>query len=155
MNTKQLNIIVDGFIFAALFTLDRSTKYYALHHFANGFYVNNFLSFDLAFNRGISWSMFHSANDLVFIAVSSLIAIIIAGLVWHTVDSYRAGNVIIGELCVLAGATSNLVDRVVYRGVVDFIHLSYGNFSWPLFNIADVSIVVGVCVMVILNIRRS
>ena len=148
-------MIWSGFIFAALFALDRITKYYALHNFAESYRVNDFLSFELAFNRGVSWSMFHSANDTIFIAVSSVIAIILCTLIWHTVIRYRAGNNIIGELLVLAGAVSNLIDRFVYQGVVDFIFISYGSFAWPIFNIADVSIVIGVLVMVIMNARQA
>lgn len=155
MNTKKQNIIWSGLIFAVCFIIDRITKYYALHNFATSYRVNDFISFDLAFNRGISWSMFHSSNETVFFAVSGVIAVILCALIWHTVTSYRAGAPIIGEVLVLAGAVSNLIDRFMYQGVVDFISLSYGCFSWPIFNIADVCIVVGVGIMLIMNAKNS
>ena len=42
------------------------------------------------------------------------------------------------------GALGNLVDRILFGGVVDFLHLHYGSFSWYVFNLADCAIVAGV-----------
>lgn len=48
------------------------------------------------------------------------------------------------EILVFAGAISNLVDRVLYGAVLDFIELYVGRWSWPVFNVADSLIVCGV-----------
>ncbi len=50
---------------------------------------------------------------------------------------------------VIAGSVSNILDRVVYGGVVDFIHVHINGWSFAVFNIADVAIVVGVCIMML------
>jgi signal peptidase II len=60
---------------------------------------------------------------------------------WHD------NKIIIGEVIVLAGGISNLIDRALYQGVIDFIALSWGPLSWPVFNVADVCIVFGVFLM--------
>ena len=54
----------------------------------------------------------------------------------------------LAEVAVIAGASSNIIDRFWYGGVVDFILLEYEQWSWPLFNVADIVIVGGIIVMV-------
>ena len=140
-----------GYLFLGtlIFIVDRITKMAALVCCKEGSYkVNQFLSFDLLFNRGISWGMFHSSSDLVFLSVSLVTAIITAALCWYAYYNYRQGASIVAEVCIIAGSFSNLVDRVVYNGVIDFIVLSYGDLSWPVFNIADAVIVLGVGILV-------
>lgn len=134
-----------------IFIIDRATKLAALAHCLQGSYiVNQFLSFEVVFNRGISWGMLHSASDVVFGIVSLIIAIVTGALCWYAYHNYKSGNPIIGEVFIIAGSLSNLIDRVVYNGVVDFIILSYGDVSWPVFNIADAAIVLGVGLLVFL-----
>jgi len=141
----QKNIYGYLFLGALIFILDRISKMAALAWCADSTHiVNQFLSFEVVFNRGISWGMFHSASNSVFVFVSLIIAVITAGLCWHAYQQYLCGNSIFAEVCIIAGSVSNLIDRVVYSGVIDFIILSYGNLSWPVFNIADAVIVFGV-----------
>jgi signal peptidase II len=134
------------FILAAtIFIIDRITKLIALTQcMESACTVNKFLSFAVVFNRGISWGMFHSQSDALFFIVSVIIAIITAVLCGYAYHNYKQGNVIAAEVCIIAGSCCNLIDRVVYGGVVDFIILSYDQLSWPVFNIADAVIVFGV-----------
>jgi len=67
-----------------------------------------------------------------------------AAVCWHAYYNYARGASVIAETLIIAGSVSNLIDRAVYGGVVDFVLLSYGTMSWPVFNIADVAIVMGV-----------
>lgn len=132
-----------------IFIVDRVTKLAALVCLHNTKYIiNSFLSFELVFNRGVSWGMFHSTSNAMFIAVSLIIAAVTAALCWHTYYNYVRGKTIIAEVCIIAGSVSNLLDRVLYSGVIDFIVLSYGDWSWPVFNIADAVIVLGVGMLV-------
>jgi len=110
--------------------------------------VTSFFDFELAFNRGISWGMFYSKHNGFFMALSACIVGIICALAWHTYTRYVAGRSVYAELMVLAGAISNVVDRVLYQGVIDFVHFHIGTWSWPRFNIADVAIVLGICWMI-------
>src|SRR6266852_8078932 len=130
--------------------LDRITKFIALACcFDAPRHISSFLSFEVTLNRGVSWGMFHSNNDIVFVIVSLIIMMITAMLCWFAYYNYKQGRTIIAELCIIAGSLSNLVDRVLYGGVIDFIVLSYGNLYWPVFNIADVMIVLGVCLLLL------
>lgn len=132
-----------------IFLLDRVTKMAALAWCSESAYiVNSFLSFQLFFNRGVSWGMFHSDSDVIFVGVSLIIVGITALLSWHAYKHYKQGYAIFAETCIIAGSFSNLVDRALYHGVIDFIILSYNNVSWPVFNVADAVIVFGVGILI-------
>ncbi len=56
---------------------------------------------------------------------------------------------------ILGGATGNLIDRLRYGEVVDFLHLHYRGFDWPMFNVADSAITVGVALLLLHSLRAS
>lgn len=127
--------------------IDRISKIVALRCLVDSYKVTSWLSFDLVMNRGISWSLFHSASTFGFVVLSVFIMIIIGILMVHTMRRLDQGESIFGEILALSGALSNVLDRLLYGGVVDFIVLSVGDWTWPVFNIADCSIVVGIGIM--------
>jgi signal peptidase II len=133
---------------------DRISKWWAVHALQQGPLVfNEMFSFELAFNRGISWSLFHAQDTLIFVAVSICVMIVMCVLMYHMAQQVRVGRAITGELFVLIGGLSNIVDRIVYKGVVDFIACSYGSWEFPIFNIADCAVSAGVFIMLIHVIR--
>ena len=69
-------------------------------------------------------------------------------VVMHAWYVYRQGQSILGEILVISGACANLIDRVIYGAVIDFIYLHIDSWSWPIFNIADVSVIIGVAFMI-------
>jgi signal peptidase II len=127
--------------------LDRCTKYFVLKYVDKPVKINSFFSLVLTFNRGFSWSMFHSPNNIIFCIVSSIIFFITACIACYAYHLYKKEMPIIGELLVTVGSISNCIDRVLYGGVVDFLLFSYKNFAWPVFNCADVFIVAGVLII--------
>jgi len=141
---KRYSFFLYVALFAFVFLLDRVTKFFIVSQKVFSYSVTSFLSFDLTLNRGVSWGMFDSQSTLIFSFVSILIVGVTFGLMlfayWRLKDGYN----IAGEVLAIAGSLSNIVDRIVYGGVVDFISFHYGTFSWPIFNIADVCIVVGI-----------
>jgi signal peptidase II len=140
------------FFFATtILIIDRITKLAALAYAQVPCIINDYLAFELTFNRGISWGIFHDATGIVFVIVSTIIAVITVFLCGHAYHAYRHKKLIVGHMCIIAGSAANLIDRVIYGGVVDFIVLSYGPYSWPVFNIADMAIVVGVGLLVVLD----
>ncbi len=138
-----------GLLFLYILGLDRVTKYWALTHLAKEIRVNDILSFDFVINRGVSWSMFHSESDTAFYLLTLVIFGVTLFLASYAYHRWHDNKIIIGEVIVLAGGLSNLIDRLVYQGVIDFIVLGWGPFVWPVFNVADVCIVFGVLLMCI------
>jgi len=153
---KRLHQLASYSILGVLiFVVDRITKSYALEHFGQTSVAASWLSFDLTFNRGISWGMLHSDDGMFFWLVTAIIGIIALILLVYTFMQFKRGHPIIGETLVLAGAVSNILDRMLYGGVVDFIIITLFNVvPFGVFNIADVCIVAGVGLMVITGYRH-
>ena len=133
----------------AIILLDRITKAWALHACAQTYTITSWFSCSLAFNRGVSWSLFHSESSVIFGMVTLLVMFVMAGVMLHAYQSYSAGTLIWPEVCILAGGLSNLIDRYIYGAVIDFLGFEYGSFSWPLFNVADIFIVMGVMLLMV------
>ncbi|NQT49549.1 signal peptidase II [Candidatus Kuenenbacteria bacterium] len=56
---------------------------------------------------------------------------------------------------ILGGAVSNIIDRIWHGAVLDFFSISFYNFTWPSFNLADVAIVVAVIILIIKELKKS
>ncbi len=56
---------------------------------------------------------------------------------------------------IIGGLIGNLIDRIVYGHVIDYIKLVFGNYHYPVFNIADMAVVVGVILLVIAIIKKE
>lgn len=145
-------------IFITTFELDRVTKQYALDHFDGPGHitqkVNQFLSFELAFNRGVTGGMFHTQDSFWFFVLSIFVGCIALLLGLYAYARWKRESIIFGEALALSGAFSNLIDRVLYGGVIDFIVLSYKQWYFPVFNIADVCIVLGVIIVFFVHVHE-
>ena len=142
-------------IFGVFFLLDRWTKAKVLSGKLSGSWLGGFVSTQLTFNRGISFGMFHSAGPLVHKIMTGVIVAAVVGVWVYAVLRVRRKKNILGEIMVLAGAFGNLIDRLAYGAVVDFISIQVGSWSWPAFNMADVYVVVGVGLMLYHGLRDS
>jgi len=136
-------------LFLYVFTLDRITKWWALRNLDQVIQINDFLSFEFVINRGISWSMFHSESNSAFYLLTFVIIGVTLFLASYAYQRWHDDKFILGEVIILAGGISNIVDRIMYGGVIDFIALNFGIFSWPVFNLADAFIVLGVLFMLV------
>jgi len=132
------------------FVLDVLVKRWALHSLqCQAISVCPYLTFELSINRGVSWSMFSSANPYIFAAVTAVVGLFLATFAWITYARKQRGQCSFAETLVIVGGTGNFFDRLFYGGVVDYIHFHYGAWSFPIFNIADICIVTGVFLMVV------
>lgn len=140
-----------GVIGMVIIGIDRSSKFAALYWCDMPEKIISCISCHVTLNRGISWGMLNSENTIIFFVVSSVITSITIFFAYHTYKQIQAGYNVIGEICVIAGSFSNIIDRLYYSGVIDFILISYKNLIFPIFNVADIAIVCGVGIMVIKN----
>ena len=114
------------------------------------------LQWTLVTNRGAAFGFLSDAGGLQHYFFTTLAALVSAFiLVWlwrcHTANRLLAW----GLAMILAGATGNLIDRLQYRYVIDFISLHYQNLYFPAFNIADFSITIGAILLIIDNFCRA
>ena len=134
---------------AAVVALDQTTKTLALDRLQNGpIHLAGPLSLALTFNSGVAFSI-GTGRTVPFIIVGAVLLVVLVWLARAT-PSYP---VAIATGMILGGGLGNLSDRVFRsRGgaVVDFVHLGF----WPTFNVADLAIVGGAIVLVIVFWRR-
>ena len=127
------------------FFFDRITKFLALLYLRGSdivLFPGCALSF--AWNRGVSWGLFHKFSAAGFWILTGLVALIIALFTIYTFGEYKKRQSIVFEALVLSGALSNLFDRIYYGAVIDFIDLYIKGWHWPTFNVADACIVIGI-----------
>ncbi len=106
-----------------------------------------FLEFVMVWNRGISYGLFQQSTEL---GRWLLVAASIAASIWLAFWLRRAVRRIeaLALGLIIGGALGNVVDRIAYGAVADFVHFFWGDsFSWYVFNIADAAIVVGVAAL--------
>lgn len=110
-------------------------------------YVPGFVDLTLIFNMGAAFGMFAKASEswrLFFLTSVSVVASVgILYLLYR--EKITLAAIALGLL--LGGAVGNLIDRVRFGKVVDFIHLHWHDISWPVFNLADSAITVGVILL--------
>lgn len=145
----NVHMLAQLMLCVVLFGIDRISKWYALQGKLSHFQITPSITMQPALNRGISWSLFHSENAIVSWCVTLVVSAMIAGFGYITVQKAREKKSIFAECLVLTGALSNLIDRFISGGVVDFILISYQGWSWPIFNGADILIVVGIFMILV------
>lgn len=108
--------------------------------------IKNFFYITYAKNTGAAWSMFEG-NTLVLSMISLVVSI--AMLVWLLKNKKESFFTRFCVLLMLAGAIGNLIDRVTLGYVVDFLDFYIFGYDFPIFNIADSSLSIGVGLLLI------
>jgi signal peptidase II len=134
------------FLAILVLSLDQVTKLAILEWVqppAAGISITGFLAIVLVWNRGMSFGMFNTGDPIVPWILGAIAIAVAIGLVWWLARA-RHWLVIAGLGLVLGGAIGNLIDRVLYGAVVDFVLLHAGGWHFPAFNVADSAITLGV-----------
>ena len=138
---------------AALLALliDQASKQWLLFHYdiasKQPVRVTAFLDIVLAWNRGISYSLFTTDSDRgreILLGVTLAATASLAIWLWRS----RSLVTVLALGLLIGGALGNAYDRFAYGAVADFIWFHAGTFSWYIFNGADVAIVCGVMVLI-------
>ena len=112
-------------------------------------FIPGLLDLDNLHNTGAAWSMLEGRQW--FFAVITVIAIIVvAYLMWK---NRRSAWIMTGLSLIMAGAVGNFIDRLSQRYVVDMFALK--NVNFPVFNVADACLTVGVFIMLIVVLKED
>ncbi|WP_199553656.1 signal peptidase II [Sandaracinobacteroides hominis] len=142
-----------AYILAAIvFVVDQLVKYWVVNivqlETRVSIPVLPFFSLTWVENRGVSMGMMTADTEVgrwLLVALTALIAVVVA--VWIRREKQWPEALALG--LVLGGALGNIVDRVRFGYVVDFVHLHAGRWSFYVFNVADAAITVGVAILLI------
>ena len=135
---------------AVLILLDQGTKFWALASLKpihNMTLVEGFMDLTFVENRGVAFGMFSGQRWFILL----LTGIIAAGLIWFYKAMPKKKEYFplrVSLVMVLSGAIGNIIDRLFRGYVVDFFEFTF--FEWPVFNVADIYVVVGVTLLALM-----
>lgn len=137
-------------IVLTVFFLDRVSKYIILKISQPlselNFPITTFLNFNLVWNNGIAFGLFSFDQNIYYNLVTSIIILVTLIIIWLATKS--KGLEKISYLMIIGGSFGNMFDRLYYSSVIDFIDISYNNFHWFIFNVADIFITLGVFLLI-------
>ncbi len=147
-----------GWIAAAVLVIDQASKQLALMYLAGlkGVVLAPFFALTLAYNTGAAFSLLSDAGGWqngFFVIVGAVASIALLVILRRAAPQQRQQEIALW--LILGGALGNLANRLVYGHVIDFLHLYYGSWYWPIFNLADAAISTGALLLVldVLGIR--
>jgi len=106
--------------------------------------ITPFAELAMAWNEGVSYGLLTTSAQMILVLMSLLITGLL--VIWLARATGPLSAAALG--LVIGGALGNALDRILHGAVADFVHLHWGNWSWYIFNVADIAIVVGVVLLV-------
>ena len=137
---------------AAIVAADQLTKWLVLSYFENRYprvELTGFFNLVLVFNKGAAFSLFAQAAgwQTPLLAAFALAAAVIVSVL--IVRNPGRGLLCLGLALILGGALGNLIDRLRFGHVVDFLDFHALGWHWPAFNVADSAISVGAVILIL------
>ncbi|MCI0382651.1 MAG: signal peptidase II [Chlamydiae bacterium] len=157
------------FLGLLLFTIDFLLKYfihtnislmdhYPFYPYGGMGIFKNFFGIDFAIvhatNKGAAWGLFASLHQyLIWFRW-----FVIGGILCYLfINKFKTFSKIsqIGFIAILTGAFGNVFDHYFYGHVVDMFYFTFFGYSYPIFNVADISIFCGCCLILLSSIRKE
>ena len=151
-NWRAFSILV-GLLTLPLIAIDQLSKHYISTHmtlYDSIPIIPNWFDITYTQNPGAAFSMFANVSPAfrsVFLFALSSAAIVV--LLVLLAETRKISVTSIALALILAGASGNLIDRAVRGRVVDFVRVHYYNLSYPIFNVADSAISIGVLLIIL------
>lgn len=135
--------------------LDRGTKHLVLRKIARGEVIefSSYLNLVCVKNRGAAFSLLadYQHSHCFFISLAFLLLSYLIYVLLSSEQNRGWSNG--GYSLIIGGAIGNLIDRLIYHGVVDFLDFHLHGWHWPAFNLADSAICLG-CLLVLVDSFR-
>lgn len=146
----MMKAIVTLSLVVGSFAADYFSKLWALTHLGRQtIRVNELMNFHLAFNYGAAFSFLSNESGWQRWFFIGLAIVVSLWLAYSLIFDSLNGLTRLGFSLILGGALGNVYDRIVHGYVVDFIHLHYQQYNFPIFNLADVAITIGVIAIIL------
>jgi len=131
--------------------VDQLSKYAILDWYLveqNGVFICNFFNIVRAWNPGVSFSMLNGyGSSGVYVLSGVALAIVGVLFCWLKCERVKLTQIALG--LIMGGALGNVIDRLRYGAVFDFLDFHIGSTHWPAFNVADSCICIGAAIIVL------
>ena len=137
-------------IIAAIVALDQWSKWkiktsYDLYHSEP--IIQDFFHFTYVTNDGMAFGLSFPGGKQVLLFVTLVLTGVIIWMLWKEKNSHNL--IRYGLSFILAGAIGNMIDRVLYGKVIDFLDIMVGDFHWYIFNVADSAVTTGMILFIL------
>lgn len=145
---SRITILISGITVLSVVFLDRVSKILFSNLLSLGEsipVIRNVFHFTLVHNTGIAFGLFKN-QGIVFVIIPIIAVILIGFNIYYYRNSKEVSRIyIVAFSLILGGAIGNLIDRIYFGHVIDFIDFRI----WPVFNLADSAITVGAVIILI------
>ncbi|HLA28588.1 MAG TPA: signal peptidase II [Syntrophales bacterium] len=157
MPNKSLIVFI---IVTAVVLLDQATKAGIASKmllYDSSIIIEGLLNLTYVRNPGAAFGFLSHASPVFRSAFFILITVSAIGLIFYYIAMSKENEacLIFALSLILGGAVGNLIDRVRFGEVVDFIDVYWRTYHWPAFNVADAAISLGALIMVFETLRRK
>lgn len=147
MRRKQVIILI--LIFLSCLLVDQLTKFWIASNMNIGesiTVISSFFYITFVKNTGAAWSIFE--GKMVFFYIMTLLAILLLGYYLRNTKSHQTLTQI-AIVLMLAGTFGNFIDRLAFQYVRDFFDFYIFGYNFPVFNIADMCLTIGVVLLLL------
>ena len=146
---RQYYISISLFITIVILLLDQITKFIVASSMRVGDSFNvipNFLNITSHRNNGAAWGILSGKMSFFYIIT---IIILVVLIIFYIKEAKQHLLMQVAISLLFAGALGNFIDRVLHGEVVDFVDTNIFGYNFPIFNVADSSLTIGVLLIVI------
>lgn len=148
MKKNSLLVII---LVSVLLGLDLLIKYLVSSYLTSVNIIDNFFSLTYVLNDGAAFSLFASRTYILILIALICLLFIVYELKNNLYDRVLS----VGYSLVLAGLLGNFIDRLIDGYVVDYLSFRIFSFNYPVFNLADILIVLGIIIVIIKEILKE
>ena len=137
---------------------DQFTKWWVVKNVlsAPSYYpVAPYINFVLVWNKGVTFGLLNRIDHHFMPYLLVLMALVVLVILGRWLFRSHSLLVVLALAAIIGGALGNIIDRVRYGAVVDFIDIYYQNYHWYTFNLADAAIVCGVSLLMMDSLVRG
>lgn len=140
---------------AIVLLLDQWTKWLVEGHFVYGevLPLTSFFNLTLRYNPGAAFSFLSDAGGWQRWFFTAIAVVVSVWVVWSLRQA--KGMYALSLSLIMGGAIGNVIDRLQYGHVIDFLDFYAGSWHWPAFNVADSAITVGVILLALDGLRKK
>ena len=151
INKRQLNPIIYSVLAVAVDQITKAITRSSMDLYDSISILGDFFRLTYVENSGIAFGINFQGGPLIFTILASVATVAVAWYFWQSQSAHFIHR--LGLSLILGGAIGNLLDRYMFGKVVDFFHFSFGQYSFPVFNVADSCVTIGMVLFIYSSYR--